>query len=127
MQQYLKTTVVINHNHATIKNTANKLCNGLNTNIQKAVAIHNFVRDQIQFGWSGKFYAQSASEVLSGGVGYCNTKSTLFTALLRSQNIPARIHYVDINSDVLRGFVDGVTPYVDHSYTEVGESRQLCG
>eukprot|EP01024_Parvocaulis_polyphysoides_P041046 TRINITY_DN37576_c0_g1_i1.p1 TRINITY_DN37576_c0_g1~~TRINITY_DN37576_c0_g1_i1.p1 ORF type:complete len:233 (+),score=24.89 TRINITY_DN37576_c0_g1_i1:18-716(+) len=118
MQQFLRTTPIINHQHPTIVNTAQKICEGYNSNIDKAVAIHDFVRDKIKFGWHRNFYAQRASDVVDAGIGFCNTKSTLFTALLRSQNIPARIHYVDINSQVLRGFVEP-TPYVDHSYTEV--------
>lgn len=60
-----------------------------------------------------------ASEVLSSRRGYCNTKSTLFIALLRAQGIPARQRFVDIDSSILRGVISTGTAHVDHSYTEV--------
>ena len=65
------------------------------------------------------FWSNRASDVLASGKGYCNTKSTLFIALLRASGIPARQVFVDIDSDVLFGLVEPGTPYVDHSYVEV--------
>ncbi len=85
----------------------------------RAVAIHDFVRDTVRFGWHGDFYEQTASEVLAGRVGFCNTKSTLFIALLRASGIPARQRFVDIDAAILAPIIDTGTPYVDHSYTEV--------
>jgi hypothetical protein len=84
-----------------------------------AVRIHDFVRDQIRFGWSLRFDRQTASEVLRARRGYCNTKSGLFMALLRAAEIPARLHCVAINRDILRGLVRPPTSYVDHTYVEV--------
>ncbi len=86
---------------------------------ETAIAIHDHVRDAVAFGWDGAFYAQRASEVLEGGVGYCMTKTTLFVALLRAAGIPARPHFVDLDAAVLGGLIDTGTPYVDHAYTEV--------
>jgi transglutaminase-like putative cysteine protease len=57
--------------------------------------------------------------VLDAGVGYCNTKGTLFVAMLRAAGIPARQHFVNINARILAPFIDPGTPYVDHSYVEV--------
>ncbi|KAJ0390322.1 hypothetical protein ATCC90586_011542 [Pythium insidiosum] len=55
---------------------------------------------------------------MSEGRGFCNTQSTLFTALLRAAGIPARIHFVTIDAEILHGLnIPG--PYVDHSFTEV--------
>jgi hypothetical protein len=86
---------------------------------ETAVRIHDFVRDEIPFGWSLHFDRQSASEVLRARRGYCNTKSGLFIALLRAAGIPARLHCVAINRDILRGLVRPPTSCVDHSYVEV--------
>lgn len=83
-----------------------------------AIAVHDHVRDAVVFGWDGSFYAQRASEVLESGVGYCMTKTTLFVALLRAAGIPARAHFVDLDSAVLSGLIDTGGPYVDHAYTE---------
>jgi transglutaminase-like putative cysteine protease len=83
-----------------------------------AVAIHNWVRDQIKFGFTGAFYDMTATQVLDAGVGYCNTKSTLFNALLRASRIPTRLHFVALSGSVLRGLLSP-GEYVDHSWTEI--------
>ena len=52
-------------------------------------------------------------------MGYCNTKSTLFVALLRAAGIPARQRFVTISSTVLEPFLSLPQTVVDHSFTEV--------
>jgi Transglutaminase-like superfamily len=86
---------------------------------ERAVRIHDFVRDEIKFGWSAGFYDQSATDVLAARVGYCNTKSTLFVAMLRAAGIEARQRFMNIDAAIVRDFLDPGTTYVDHSYTEV--------
>lgn len=84
-----------------------------------ALALFALVRDEVRFGFTRGFWDVPASEVLRQGRGYCNTKSTLFVALLRRAGIPARQVFVDIDAAVLRGILDPGTPFVDHSYTQV--------
>lgn len=115
----IKAGELIDHDHPTIVATAATICRGLDRPRTRAVAIHDFVRDEIAFGWTGRFYDMKASEVLRAKIGYCNTKSTLFVALLRAAGIPARIRYVGLNAEILHGLVDAGRPYVDHSYVEV--------
>ncbi len=86
---------------------------------ERAVRIHDFVRDEIKFGWSAGFYDQRAKDVLAARVGYCNTKSTLFVAMLRAVGIEARQRFMNIDAAIVRDFLDPETTYVDHSYTEV--------
>lgn len=86
---------------------------------ERAIRIHAFVRDEIKFGWAPQFYDQKASEVLKSGIGFCNTKGTLFSAMLRAAGIPARLHFVNIHAAILDPFIDPGTPYVDHSFVEV--------
>ena len=99
--------------------TAARITQGLPTERQRAVAIHDFVRDQVKFGFTGRFYAMTAADVLGAGRGYCNTKSTLFVDLLRAAGLQARQQFVDIDASVLHGLVDPGTPWVDHSDVEV--------
>lgn len=84
-----------------------------------AVAVHNYVRDNILFGFSTSFWNQSASAVLKYGKGFCNTQSTVFVALLRACGIPARQHFVSITSKILHGLVSPPAAFVEHSYAEV--------
>ena len=47
-----------------------------------------------------------ASEVLRAKVGYCNTKATLFIALLRAAGVPARQHFVDLRNVLISDFLN---------------------
>jgi len=53
---------------------------------QKVLEIYNFVRDEIKFGYNFDD-TLPASRVLKDGYGQCNTKGTLFMALLRAVDI----------------------------------------
>lgn len=77
------------------------------------------MRDDIKFGFARGFWDMPASKVETIGLGYCNTKSTLFVALLRAAGIPARQIFVEIDAAVLSGLINPGTAYVDHSYVEV--------
>lgn len=115
----LGATARIQSDHPRIVALAAELTAGAPDARTRAVRIHDFVRDEIRFGWTRSFYAMSAVDVLDAGVGYCNTKATLFIALLRAAGIPARQHFLDISSRVLAGFLESGTPFLDHSFTEV--------
>lgn len=89
--------------------------------------LHDWVRDEIRFGLTPAFYAQSPLEVLESGVGYCNTKATLFIALLRSVGFDARLRMYDLSSSVLAGLFDTGGDYVDHGITEVSIDGRWIG
>ena len=119
IEKYLSSTKLINTKDSKIQSIVNKLTINTNSNKEKAIQIHNYVRDSIKFGFSKNFYKESSVDVLKSGVGFCNTKSTLFITLLRAVNIPARQVFVNINAKILSGIISPGTKYVDHSYTEV--------
>lgn len=114
---YLEETNYLNYSHPKLQATITSLRGA--SDRETAVNIHNFVRDTVRFGWRPDFYAMTADAVLETGVGYCNTKSTLFVALLRGAGIPARQRFVTINADILEPFVQLPQTFVDHSYSEV--------
>lgn len=111
--------VLIDETDPRITELSQTLVRGRETTRERAIAIHDYVRDQLRFGFTPQFYAMSAAEVLRAGIGYSNTKSTLFVALLRAAGIEARQQFVDLNAAILRGLLEPRTPFVDHSYTEV--------
>ena len=116
-EAYLEETEYLDFSHPELQKTISRVRG--ESDRETAVNIHNFVRDTVRFGWTPDFYAMTASEVMEAAVGYCNTKSTLFVALLRGAGIPARQRFVSINADILEPFVRLPQSYVDHSYTEV--------
>ncbi len=119
MARWLEATEYIDKNHPRIRGLALQLTEDVVGDREKAVAIFRYVRDRVAFGWAGAFYDMKASETVAAGKGYCQTKTTLFLALLRAARIPARAVFVDIDAEVLRGLTRPPGPYVDHVYAEV--------
>lgn len=110
--------VLVDATDPTIAALSSQLVRGLATARERAVAIHDHVRDRIAFGYTAHAYALSAAEVQAAGIGYSLTKSALFVALLRAAGIEARQQYVDIDSALLHGLIDFHTRYIDHCYVE---------
>lgn len=117
--RWLVPTRMIDSDHEKIRNLVGRLTAGASNNKEKALCIYAHVRDEVLFGWAPEFYDQRASDVLECKVGFCNTKATLFVAMLRAAGIPARMHMVTITSDIIAPFVSTGGPFVDHAYTEV--------
>ena len=69
-------------------------------------SIYEYVRDEIKFGYNIDDDIP-ASRVLRDGYGQCNTKSTLFMALLRACEIPCRIHGFTIDKKLQKGAMTG--------------------
>ena len=122
----LVATEYIDHHHPSIVALAKDITSHAksDSSTEKAVLIHDYVRDSIPFGWSGRFWNEKASDVLKTGRGYCNTKSTLFAALLRAVDIPCRLQFVDINTEILSGITDPHVAYETHTYTDVFNVEQ---
>lgn len=86
-------------------------------------SIYNYVRDEILFGYNVDDDIP-ASHVLKDGYGQCNTKGTLFMALLRACGIPCRVHGFTINKELQKGAMTGFVyrnapNNVFHSWVEV--------
>lgn len=118
MDDYLQPTHYINTDHPAIIAVVNEATRDATTMRQAAIAVFEFVR-AIPFGFATGFWDNKASDVLRARRGFCNTKSTLFVAMLRAAGVPARQQFVEIDSAVLFGILDPGTAMVDHSYVEV--------
>lgn len=89
-----------------------------NNQLEIAIALHNYVRDNVLFGFTPYFDVAEPSETLNLGLGHCNPQAKLMVALFREANIPARFRPATINNEVLRGAVR--TPNkLSHVFTEV--------
>lgn len=86
--------------------------------------IYNFCKDEILFGYNSDTDTMPASAVLEEGFGHCNTKATLFMALLRAVGVPCRIHGFTIYKELQKGAV-GTIAYafapeeIIHTWVEV--------
>lgn len=91
-------------------------------------AIYDFVRNEIAFGYN---LADDlpASQVLADGIGQCNTKGTLFMALLRAAGVPCRFHGFTIDKALQKGAITGVAYLlaprsIVHSWVEIWHDRR---
>lgn len=91
MKEYLQTTHMLDYYSNEIQQLVENRKWKDKDEFQKVLEIYNFVRDEIKFGYNIDD-TLSASKVLNDGYGQCNTKGTLFMALLRAVDIPCRIH-----------------------------------
>ena len=85
--------------------------------------IYDFVRNDIAFGYN-EDDTLPASKVLADGLGQCNTKATLFMALLRANGIACRFHGFTIDKSLQKGVVTGLAyalapRSIIHSWVEV--------
>jgi len=107
-----------------IQKKAEELTSGKQSQLEKLQSIFYFVRDEIKFGFPPKWDEMKASEVISCGLGYCNTKATLFHALCQAVQIPSRIHFASIDLQIMYGiFPSIIFPLLPkeggHSWVEV--------
>jgi hypothetical protein len=87
------------------------------------LAIYNFVRDEIRFGYNLQDELP-ASRILSDGIGQCNSKGILFMALLRACGIECRFHGFCIDKQLQKGAITGIwyrlaPPEIVHSWVEL--------
>ena len=102
MEKYLRETKMLDYSSKNIQ----RLIQERNWNdievFERLKSIYNFVRDEILFGYNIDDNIP-ASKVLADGYGQCNTKGTLFMALLRACNIPCRVHGFTIDKKLQKG------------------------
>lgn len=89
----------------------------------KIAKIYDYVQNDVQFGYN-KSDGIKASDILADGLGQCNTKSTLFIALLRAVGVPCRFHGFAIHKRLQKGLINGLAYFIApneiiHSWVEV--------
>eukprot|EP00243_Klebsormidium_subtile_P007538 TRINITY_DN3356_c0_g1_i3.p1 TRINITY_DN3356_c0_g1~~TRINITY_DN3356_c0_g1_i3.p1 ORF type:complete len:248 (-),score=28.36 TRINITY_DN3356_c0_g1_i3:146-889(-) len=103
----------------SIRELAGHLTKGCRTPVEKAVRIHDYVRE-IPFGFTAWFDAASPTQTVKANRGHCNPKSALFVELLRETGLEARQHVVNIDNRILRGCFSAPPPSpITHTYSEV--------
>lgn len=128
MKEYLEETSMLNYSSPIIQEViVNYGWNELDE-FNKIKSIYNYVRDEILFGYNIDDDI-AATKVLKDGYGQCNTKGTLFMALLRAVGIPCRVHAFTIDKVLQKGAMTGIVyksapKNVFHSWVEVYYERK---
>lgn len=89
------------------------------TERERAVRIHDFVRDRIRYGFTPRFDEATPEETLEAGAGHCNPQTRLFVELARAAGLEARYHFVTIGGEILRGVQPNVPALISHGFAEV--------
>ena len=122
MEEYLKPTKLVDLNSEIIIETTNRVIKDAKTPREVAIKIFYFVRDGIKFEFV--LPSQKASNVIKRRTGQCTAKAILTVAMLRVANIPARFHFTDLRTEIIKGLASGliykVMPKtIGHAYPEV--------
>jgi hypothetical protein len=107
MENSLKETSLLNYSEPSVQTLINKRGWRELGEKDRILAIYNYVRDEIIFGYNINDNIP-ATEVLKDDYGQCNTKSTLFMALLRAVGIQCRIHGFYIDKILQKGAMIGI-------------------
>ena len=126
MESYLKCTEFVDCDTNSVRQTAQALTQGLETDRDKAVALYYFVRDEIKQNPYAPCQLPEdykASSTLERKHGFCQHKATLLVALARAVGIPARIGLVDVRDHLLsqkfRDMIGGDNLLIQHGYAEL--------
>jgi transglutaminase-like putative cysteine protease len=125
MEKYLCPTYYIDNDHPKIIKFANQNIKKSQTDIEKAINLYYAVRDGIRYDpYTMEPFEESmkASYILKKGRGYCVAKAVLLAACARSQKIPARLGFADVNNHLntkrLKELM-GTNTFVYHGFTEL--------
>ena len=126
--KYLRETRMVDFSNPAIQKLIQNMKWKEMGEFERIKAIYNYVRDDVLFGYNIDD-GISASKVLADGYGQCNTKGTLFMALLRACNIPCRVHGFTIDKSLQKGAMTGFVyrnapKNIFHSWVEINFENQ---
>lgn len=96
-------TFFIDSEHRSIRECAERVFAGESSVAGRAVALFEFVRDNVQYEFRGKFERDPyvASNTLAAGRGFCVQKALLLCALGRAAGVPSALILCDVRDDSL--------------------------
>lgn len=107
-ERWLGPTDMLDLGDAKLRLRARSLTQLAKTDREKALAIYGFVK-RIPFAKPFKFRLRTPRQVLDAGRGDALDKVALLVALLRIVDIPARVRYMQLPGEMLRGLISHMT------------------
>lgn len=101
-RRWLSTSPLLDLEDPRLRLRAHSLTQLCKSEREKALAIYGFVK-RLTFAKPFKMRLHTAREVIDAGRGDAPDKATAFVALLRLADIPARIRYIELRGEILRG------------------------
>lgn len=109
--RWVKSTGLLDLEDPKLRLRAHALTQLCKNEREKALAIYGFVKRML-FHKPIKMRLRTAREVIDAGRGDAEDKCTTLIALLRASDIPARIRYIELRGEILRGLTSGVASAV---------------
>lgn len=115
----------------TVKEVVDRVVVGTATERDKAIALHDYVRENVKFGFTKHHDAAQPEYTLACGLGHCNPKSQLMVALFRAAGLESHQHFVVIPKEILKGAIPPVgfwmlSAELSHSYCEIKVDGTWC-
>ena len=104
---WLGSSVLLDLEDSKLRLRAHALTQLCKSEREKALAIFGFVK-RLPFAKSLKLRLRTARQVLDAGSGDAEDKAALLIALLRAADIPARLRYIELRGEILRGLTSNV-------------------
>lgn len=101
MDSVLNPTSFFDFNKAIVRDFTQRVCKGLNTEKEKAIALYYSVRDEFKYNpytFSKGVNSLRASFCLENQQAYCIPKAVLLGASCRQMGIPARLGLADVKN-----------------------------
>jgi len=107
----------------TISEKVAQITTGLETEREKAIALHDYVCEKVKFGFT-KYYDEAKPDyTLNCGIGHCNPKTELMVAFFREAGLEAFQHFctlpIGMGAGMFPSFMERFVPELSHSYAEV--------
>src|SRR6478735_11653358 len=107
-QLWLGSTPLLDLEDPKLRLRVQSLTQLCSTEHERAMAIYGFVK-RMPFAKPFKMRLHTAREVVEAQRGDAPDKATVFVALLRLAGVPARIRYITLRGEILRGLTTGMT------------------
>ena len=105
--RWLGTTELLDLEDTRLRLRAHALTQLCKTEREKALAVYGFVK-RMPFAKPLKLRLRTARQVIDAGRGDASDKATVLIALMRAADIPARLRYIELRGEVLRGLTSSV-------------------
>jgi hypothetical protein len=129
LRLYLSPAEFIDSDHARVRDKARQIVRSGDDRVQSARDLYHVVRDEIRYDPYVDYTdpeTYRASSVLEKGHAYCVGKASLYVALCRAVDIPARIGLADVKNHLATPRLleaVGTDIFAYHGYVEVMPER----
>ncbi|MEA3439750.1 MAG: transglutaminase-like domain-containing protein [Chloroflexota bacterium] len=115
----------------TVREVVEQIVAGAESELEIAIMLHDYVRDNVKFGFNKYFDAAPPDYTLAYGYGHCNPKSLLMVSLFRTADLESYQHFVVIPKDILKDAIPAsrywmIPAELSHSYVEIKVEGVWC-